>query len=73
MKLSTRVDRCVRQSTWVDFGLLKVCLCAFGVMIGVLVPKKSKKSVLAGSALLFSVSLVPLVIRSYQKMYAEKK
>lgn len=29
-----------------DFALIKACLCAVGVMIGVSVPKRNRKSVL---------------------------
>jgi len=62
------VNQCIRQSTWVDIGLFKVCMCAAGILIGLLIPKKHKKAVLAGSAAAFSAACGPLVVRSFLKM-----
>ena len=33
----------VKESDWKDFALVKLCLCAIGVMIGLAIPKKKKK------------------------------
>ncbi len=43
-------DEYAKQSTWTDFALIKACLCAVGVMIGLSVPKRNRKSVFAGAA-----------------------
>ena len=72
MKLCERMDRCVKRATVVDFGLLKACLCAFGVMVGILVPKKDKKSALSCAAIVFSAAFVPLVVRSLQKTHSDE-
>ena len=48
MKLLTwlfdRADRYAAQSTWRDFALVKLCLCSMGVLLGLLVPARRKKS-----------------------------
>ncbi len=46
-------DDYAKQSTWMDFALIKTCLCALGVMIGVSVPKESRKPVLGVAAVAY--------------------
>lgn len=33
----------VKESDWKDFALVKLCLCAIGVMIGLAVPKRKRR------------------------------
>ena len=50
--LLDRADEYAAESTWRDFALVKVCLCAMGILLGILVPTrhKPKAALLAGIA-----------------------
>ncbi|MDD2956058.1 MAG: permease of phosphate ABC transporter [Oscillospiraceae bacterium] len=46
-----------------DMALLKFCLCAVGVVLGLCVPKKAQKPVLVVTVLVFLATYVPLMIK----------
>lgn len=50
-KLLETGNRYAEQSDWKDFALTKFCLCAMGILIGMHIPVKGKKttSVIAGA------------------------
>ncbi|NCB42640.1 MAG: permease of phosphate ABC transporter [Clostridia bacterium] len=54
-------DDYAKQSTWMDFALIKTCLCALGVMIGISVPKESRKPVLGVAAVTYAVTYVAIM------------
>ena len=53
----------VKESDWKDFALVKLCLCAIGVMIGLAVPKKKKKMPLLIAARVFIATYIPLMTK----------
>ena len=53
----------VKESDWKDFALVKLCLCAIGVMIGLAVPKKKKKMPLLIAAIVFIATYIPLMTK----------
>lgn len=53
----------IRGMNWKDMALLKLCLCAIGIMIGISIPKKWKKGFLAGAALVFVITYLPLIAK----------
>ena len=53
----------VKESDWNDFALVKLCLCAIGVMIGLAVPKKKKKMPLLIAAIVFIATYIPLMTK----------
>ena len=53
----------VKESDWKDFALVKLCLCAIGVMIGLAVPKKKKKMPLQIAAIVFIATYIPLMTK----------
>ena len=59
-------SRFASQSTWKDFALLKLCLCAIGIMIGIRVPKEHKKSVKTLARIVFLVTYIPLMGRVFE-------
>ena len=59
-------DRYAAKSDWKDFALVKFCLCAMGVLIGVMVPKKYKKPAMAVAAGVFLVTYVPLMVKVFK-------
>jgi len=46
-----------------DFALLKICLSSIGVLIGLGVPARCKKSVAAGAGIVFASSYIPLMTK----------
>ena len=54
-------NRYAGQSTWKDFALVKFCLCAIGVMIGINIPKKHRRAAACAAAGVFAVTYVPLM------------
>ena len=53
----------VKESDWKDFALVKLCLCAIGVMIGLAIPKKKKKMPLLIAALVFIATYITLMTK----------
>ena len=45
-KLFTVADEYVRQSDWKDLALIKFCLAAIGVLIGMHIPREKRKPAL---------------------------
>ena len=63
-KLLDYGDRFVKESTWKDFALVKLCLCAVGVMWGMAIPKKAQKPAAFIAMLIFITTYVPLILRA---------
>lgn len=51
----------VRRSDWKTLALVKFCLCAMGILIGIHVPKQKKKPVGIAALLVFLGTYVLLV------------
>lgn len=56
-------DRFAKESTWKDFALIKMCLCAVGVMWGMAVPKKAQKPVAFIANLVFITTYVAIILK----------
>jgi len=56
----------------VDFALVKFCLCALGVIIGVLLPVDAKKSALIIAIIVFVITYIPLMVKVV-KVYKKTK
>ena len=52
-----------KQSTWKDFALVKFCLCAIGIIIGVLLPKSVQTFTLIFAGAIFVITYIPLMIK----------
>lgn len=57
-------NRYMEKADWKDMALLKVCLCATGVIIGTSVSNKTKKPVKKSAEFLFVVTYIPLMIKA---------
>lgn len=53
----------IRECDWKDLALVKFCLCAMGVLIGLCVPEKKRKIPLILAGLVFLVSYIPLMVK----------
>lgn len=58
----------VKESDWKDLSLVKFCLCAIGIMIGINVPREKKKTVLIGASVIFAMTYVPLMSKFIRLM-----
>lgn len=61
MKLFTYADRYLKQSNWKDMALLKFCLCAMGVLIGLAVPRSRRRQFAFGALVVFVTTYLPLM------------
>ena len=59
--LMQRADQYAAQSTWKDFALVKLCLGALGVLIGLSVPARRRKGAGILAALVFLPTYVLLI------------
>ena len=59
--LFAAADRYLRASDWKDIALIKLCLFAIGLMLGMQIKDKDKKVVHIGAAVLFFTTYVPLM------------
>lgn len=55
-----------KESDWKDFALLKLCLCAMGIVIGTQIAPKYKKRVICASTGVFIATYIPLMAKFYK-------
>ena len=60
-RLFEYADKYIKECNWKDIALLKFCLCAIGVLIGISVAPKHKKTVMAVAAVVFGFTYVPIM------------
>ena len=60
-RLMDAVDRYLRDCTWKDIAVLKFCLLALGVMLGIAVPARKKTVSAWLASLVFVGTYVPLM------------
>ncbi len=51
----------VAQSDWKDLALIKFCLCAMGILLGIHVKPKHKKPVAICALVVFAATYLPLM------------
>ncbi|MDD2959646.1 MAG: permease of phosphate ABC transporter [Lachnospiraceae bacterium] len=62
-KLFVCADQYLKESDWKNLALVKFCLCAVGIMIGLMVPKGKKKYPFLIALTVFIISYIPLMIK----------
>lgn len=62
-KLFDWADRWIAAATWRDVALVKLCLCAMGVLIGLCIPQGRKKGVAAAASAVFAMTYAPLMAK----------
>lgn len=62
-KLFKCTDLYIKESNWKDLALVKFCLCAIGVMIGLSIPKEKKKYPFLLAGLIFLSTYIPLMVK----------
>lgn len=64
-KLFDLVDEYIDRCNWTDFALLKFCLCAIGVLLGLAVPPKHRKAATGCALLTFFLTYIPLMSKFF--------
>jgi len=59
-------DQYLAESDWKDLALVKCCLCAMGVMIGVNIPAKHRTAAASIAAGAFAASYLPLMTKLFR-------
>ena len=62
-KLFHVADEYLKTCNWKDLTLIKFCLIALGIVIGLLIPIGAKRVVLIVSLIIFLVSYVPVMTK----------
>lgn len=65
----------IKNCKWQDLALLKICLCAAGIIVGLSVPKKHKMKFFIIAPMIFLITYIPLMLkflRSYQEVLGVK-
>ena len=61
-KLLSAVDDYIARMTWRDLGLVKLCLCSMGVLLGLAASKKARKWAALGAVVVFLATYIPLML-----------
>lgn len=72
-KLFDYANQYVKESDWKDLALVKFCLCAMGILIGLSLPEKYKKPVAACAAFVFVASYIPLMRKFFGIVFGKKE
>lgn len=62
-KLFAYADQYVERCDWKDIALIKFCLCAMGIMIGLVIPREKKKCPMILAGIVFIVTYIPLMVK----------
>lgn len=66
------VNRYIKDSTWQDLLAVKVCLCAIGVLIGLMMPFRKKWIMAWIASLVFVGSYIPVMGKFLPHLLGEK-
>lgn len=56
-RLTDAADQYLKSCTWRDLALLKICVCALGVLIGLALPGRKKRRAAWAASLVFAAGL----------------
>lgn len=71
-KLMERVDRYLQCCDWKDISLLKFCVCAAGVLLGLAVPARKKRPAVWIAMLVFVATYIPLMMKFLPFLWVEE-
>jgi len=72
-KLFELGNQYVKESDWKDFALIKLCLCAMGIIIGTQVSSKNKKLAAGIAAGVFIATYIPLMTKLFRIAVRDEK
>lgn len=59
------INDCLEDFRWQDVVLFKICVCAFGVMLGMVLPKRWRRVVLIAAILTFTAACISLMSKLF--------
>lgn len=65
-KLFDLADRYLEESDWKDLAMLKFCLAAIGLLIGLQIPKEKKKPAALAAGTMFLLTYVPQMAKFFR-------
>ena len=65
-KLFAAANRYVETSDWKIIAVLKFCLIALGMMIGMFISPKHRKPVFLGALAVFIATYIPLMVKFFR-------
>ena len=71
--LTSRADAYAAHSTWKDFALVKMCLFAMGLLMGMSLPKAAKRWCACLASVAFVATWVVLMLRFLPYLTGEKE
>lgn len=71
-KLFELGNKYAKQSTWKDFALVKLCLLALGILVGIHLNEKLKKVFKPIAYIVFFTTYFPLMFKLFDVMKKDK-
>ena len=62
-KLFSAADSYIARMNWKDMALVKLCLCAAGIMLGLAAPKRVRKWAALGAVAVFVATYIPIMLK----------
>lgn len=72
-KLFSAADAYIAKMNWKDLALVKLCLCAAGVMLGLAAPKKLRKWAAFGAVVVFVATYLPIMLKFLPHLEGEMR
>ena len=71
-KLTDAANRYLKDCSWKDIAVLKFCLIALGVLLGIAVPARKQKASAWAASLVFVAAYVPLMAKFLPYLAGDK-
>ena len=72
-KLFSAADAYIAKMNWKDLALVKLCLCAAGVMLGLADPKRVRKWAALGAVAVFVATYLPIMLKFLPHLEGEMR
>ncbi|HIZ94841.1 MULTISPECIES: permease of phosphate ABC transporter [unclassified Flavonifractor] len=72
-KLFSAADAYIAKMNWKDLALVKLYLCAAGVMLGLAAPKKLRKWAALGAVVVFVATYLPIMLKFLPHLEGEMR
>ena len=72
-RLFSAADAYIAKMNWKDLALVKLCLCAAGVMLCLAAPKKLRKLAALGAVVVFVATYLPIMLKFLPHLEGEMR
>ena len=72
-RLFSAADAYIAKMNWKDLALVKLYLCAAGVMLGLAAPKKLRKWAALGAVVVFVATYLPIMLKFLPHLEGEMR